>query len=136
MLSDFLEGSLSPGWHDVTVESVEAFTSRQGNPAIRFICRADDGRTVAAMFTLVGQGARFLARFARACGMSDSELKTYDENSMEHHERLLNRPVKILLEKNGDYLDPVDYRPSDSTELPDKEASSTADAPTDDDIPF
>lgn len=96
-LSDYKSEYLGAGWHEVVVGVPEDVTAKKGTPGVRFPLRGEGGKTKVT-FWLTEKALVFLASFATACGLTEAELKTYDENNPNSHNILTGKRVKVLVE--------------------------------------
>jgi hypothetical protein len=109
---------LSEGWHDVRVESCKTVvgTSR-GTEGIEFsVVDPEIGRGCRATFWLTEKAIWRLAQFAHACGLTEDEMKRYDEKNLASHRTLINRRVKVLVEKVDKYHEVTDWSPVNEPE--------------------
>lgn len=109
-LSNYRSEYLGNGWHEVVVGKPEMFTANSGTEGVTFLLRGDGGTTKATFF-LTEAALWRLAVFADACGLTDDELKAYDETNPNSHNVLIGKRVKALVEpgRNPKYHEAVDY---------------------------
>lgn len=142
-LSNYRSEYLGNGWHEVVVGKPEMFTANSGTQGVKFPLRGDGGTTMASFF--LTEAAMFrLAAFAEACGLTKDELKAYDETNPNSHNVLIDRRLKVLVERDrrSKYHEAVDYiKAGDPTPMPAETPATPIHDPgppvtPEDDIPF
>lgn len=101
---------LDEGWHDVTVCDYRVFVANNGRPGVEFTVENETGQTSKVSFWTKGDKAlKRFAWFADACGLTKEEAKDYDETSEMSHRILLNRRVRVEVEKVDKYHEVVGW---------------------------
>ncbi len=117
-------GYLKPGWHDVTIKGCETFTNpNNGNPGVKFACVDAESKSVRASFWLTQASLVFLADFARDCGMTRDQCRSYNPDNPNSHRVLIGKRVRLKLvpnEKDDKYCDVDQWEPisKDAPALP------------------
>ena len=104
---------LEAGWHDVRVSDYRVFTAHSGNKGVNFTIVDKDGKSCkTGGFMFVDASLPHLAKFAKACGLTREQAATYDPTVESSHRILLNKPLRVLVEKdpkNDKYHIVTDY---------------------------
>jgi hypothetical protein len=132
---------LEAGWHDTIVSDFETFDFNSGNRGVKFTVKGPGDRIGKTNgFVLIENSLWKLAGFAKACGMTKQEMMRYNEQSDQSHQLLLNRPVRVLVEKVDKYHEVVAWAVADGSPLPPPPEPLRQPAPvepaTGGDIPF
>jgi hypothetical protein len=94
---------LKEGNYLVKITKAEMFKYNSGSLGVQFRLRDQEGGTSKVSFCLKDNIVWRLTDFATACGLSDTELKTYNETSPNSHQRLVGKKVMVRIVKNGKY---------------------------------
>ena len=148
-LSDHYDANYKPGGggdylpagkHKVRIKGFSCGSSRvKGTPFVEFEFENQDGKAFEKWY-LTEKAIPRLASFAGACGMSPSDMESYDPEAANDHAKLVNRVVVIdwQLQKDSDkYHEVVGWEPAGEgtlVEMPKEEMQPVPD--NNDDIPF
>ncbi len=106
-LADYEGGGmyLQAGHHRVRVTDFRIFQYNSGNDGVEFEVKDERGMGQKVSFVLVDKAFWRLANFARACGISDAEMKAYEPSQANSHTVLINRwvMVSVVPQKDGKY---------------------------------
>ena len=140
---------LQPGRHLCKVTGKRLFNYNTGSPGIEIEVKNERGQTGKIGFCLVEAALWKLASFAKACGLSDADLKKYDPTSENAHKILIGKKFVARVDKPDKYSEITDWElpvvggepapPETRSESKSKAAKPPVDdepAPTDDEIPF
>lgn len=148
-LDDYLEsGWLQSGWHHVKVTAYEMTSNPKQSPptpGVEFqFAGVESGERAKETFWLTDKSLWRLASFARDCGMTKEERKSYDPHNQNEHRKLNGMECWIELEKDGKYHRVVGFRSLKDGQPPPPRIDRSSEVPTaaeantsrGDDIPF
>lgn len=114
-LADYADSGswMKAGVHDVSVRAVRVFEYNTGTPGVEFTLADQAGRTIKTGMPLSEKALWKLASFAQACGMTKEQLRTYDPNNDSAHRILINKRLRITIEKpeGSKYHEVADWEP-------------------------
>ncbi len=131
---------LPAGKHRVRVVSFKPVTStKKGTPGVKFQFESVEGLEAHETFWLTEKAYVRLASFAKACGLTVSDLEQYDPEAANDHAKLVHRWVNIdweLQEGSDKYHEVVNWEAADNAPALAMPTAAEANAIPDDDIPF
>lgn len=103
----YSEGTWIPeGVHLVRVTNVKTFVyTGKGSPGLEVHVSDSQGRTIKVSFVLVPTALWNLANFAAACGLSEKEMRAYNEQSIASHRVLVGRRLQVQVRKEQEGKD-------------------------------
>ncbi len=99
---------LQEGNHHVKITKVRLFKYSNGNPGVEFHFRDQLGKTGKYGLSLHENALWKLGNFAIACGLTEDDLKTYNEKSPNSHQRLVEKQVMIRMVRGEKYCNVPD----------------------------
>lgn len=140
---------LPVGWHTVKVAGhTNGENPHNGNRNVEFQLVAENSKKSKVTFWLTGDAIRagFLANFAKACGLTREEARSYDPLVANAHTRLHGKTVKVLVSLQNEKYHAVEGGFNDWASVDDKTPEYTPSEPkpqhgseetkADDEIPF
>ena len=98
---------IPPGEHIVRIVNSRAFVStNKGTSGVEFLMRNAKKQEIKHTFWLTEDSIKILSFFAKIhCGLSDEEMRHYNENNPASHRVLIGKYLKVTVEKVASYKD-------------------------------
>lgn len=112
-LADYKSNYLTVGEHETHVTTFKCFSANSGTSGVEFTVQDAFGSSSKATFFITEKAMNRLASFARACGLSEDEMRAYDPFNPNCHAALQGRAVCVTVDKREEkYHEVVDWKRS------------------------